>query len=960
MEPFGIGMVALAASGLATFGAFGLAFRQRRRRLAAAASSAAMAAASGTASGTAAGAGETPRASRSLFGSRRSARTAARAAARSMPERVETMAVRQAELGQRLDALAAQVAAAGAPEERLQAMAGQLLGLVRDKNATLDTALAGLDQLRARMRALEQMGEPAEARALLDGLAQRIETVEAAQSAQSVAGAAAEARLAALDGSGETATDFARAVAELGERLARLQEGRDAGLETALARLGPLETRLGALENGRSEGREALKRIDARLEALHGEGTATRTALAALKTEGQAAIQAAVQTATRAAVAPAEAVAADLARLHARHDEGAAAMAARFAALERDLAARDPEAIVDARIEARIEARIGTFDARLARAEAKAEEWAEGRAEDRKEDREALAAIAAQLATLHAARDATAEAVIARLGPVETRLAAFEAALAAADPQGALDRFAERLDSVQARMTGLEGAGRSATEVSERLADLYAQKDAAIEALVGRLAPLEARLAEIDPQGALDRFGERLEGVAARLALVEGAEDPVAEITARLAELHGQKDTAIEVLVGRLAPMEARLAEIDPQGALDRFGERLEAVQARLALIEGAEDPVAEITARLAELHAQKDTAIEALVGRLAPLEARLAEIDPQGALDRFGERLEGVASRLALVEGAEDPVAEITARLAELHAQKETAIEALVGRLAPLEARLAEIDPQGALDRFGERLEAVATRLALVEGAEDPVAEITARLAELHAQKDTAIEALLGRLAPLEERLAGVEGGVARVLPLAEDDPRVALAGLKARLGALDHAQEAVAVGLEALRAGLDARAAGEGAEAAAGAAATAALAEVVDGMTRLFAQKDAGLATLLARLAPLEDRLAAVEARPAALPAEETGAAVESAVEAAIESAVESARAEARAVAAQLAAVEAAAEASAALFADRISGLEASLPRPQGPAAAAPDGRDALIDTLRALPRVVSLHRD
>ena len=65
----------------------------------------------------------------------------------------------------------------GASEERLQAMAGQLLGLIRDKNATLETALAGLDQLRDRMRALEQMGEPAEARALFErarGAARRL------------------------------------------------------------------------------------------------------------------------------------------------------------------------------------------------------------------------------------------------------------------------------------------------------------------------------------------------------------------------------------------------------------------------------------------------------------------------------------------------------------------------------------------------------------------------------------------------------------------------------------------------------------------------------------------------------------------------------------------------------------------------------------------------------------------
>lgn len=145
MEPFGIGMTGLGLAGLSTLGAFGLAFRQRRRRLLKA-----------------------------------SAATPALREPRSLADRVEALGAAQAELGLRLDGLAER---AGAPEERLQAMAGQLLGLVRDKNATLETALAGLDQLRARMRALEQMGEPAEARALYDGLAARLDALAAAQAA---------------------------------------------------------------------------------------------------------------------------------------------------------------------------------------------------------------------------------------------------------------------------------------------------------------------------------------------------------------------------------------------------------------------------------------------------------------------------------------------------------------------------------------------------------------------------------------------------------------------------------------------------------------------------------------------------------------------------------------------------------------------------------------------------------
>ena len=97
-------------------------------------------------------------------------------------------------------------------------MAGQLLGLIRDKNATFETALAGLDQLRARMRALEQMGEPAEARALLERLDARLGELQAAEAART---AALEARIQALEGGG---------VAELAERLAKLAEAREGAL----------------------------------------------------------------------------------------------------------------------------------------------------------------------------------------------------------------------------------------------------------------------------------------------------------------------------------------------------------------------------------------------------------------------------------------------------------------------------------------------------------------------------------------------------------------------------------------------------------------------------------------------------------------------------------------------------------------------------------------------------------
>jgi hypothetical protein len=243
--------------------------------------------------------------------------------ARRLELRVEALEAEQA-------ALVARVGEAGPDgpaERRLQAMAGQILGLVRDKDASLATALAGLEQLRARLRLLEQMGAPAEARALFDGLGGRIDGLEAAR-------AAAEIRLAALEASGSP-------VAALAERLAELHAQRDAAAAAALARLAPLEARLGELEAGLAarDPREALARLGERLEALaarvaEGEGG---TAEAAARAEAQAI---AVQlVAARAADEGVRLFADRLALLEASLPRLSEAQAAMLAALERSRAA---------------------------------------------------------------------------------------------------------------------------------------------------------------------------------------------------------------------------------------------------------------------------------------------------------------------------------------------------------------------------------------------------------------------------------------------------------------------------------------------------------------------------------------------------------------------------------------------------------------------------------------------
>ena len=463
-----------------------------------------------------------------------------------------------------------------------------------------------------------------------------------------------------------------------------------------------------------------------------------------------------------------------------------------------------------------------------------------------------FAEISEQLTRLYAQKDATVETVFARLAPLEAKLAAL-------DPAAALDRFAERLEAVQGRVAALEAAENPFAEISEQLTRLYAQKDATVETVFARLAPLEARLAELDPAAALDRFAERLEAVQGRVAAIEAAENPFAEISEQLTRLYAQKDATVETVFARLAPLEAQLAELDPAAALDRFAERLEAVQGRVAALEAAENPFAEISEQLTRLYAQKDATVETVFARLAPLEAKLAELDPTAALDRFAERLEAVQGRVAAIEAAENPFAEISgAADPALRAEGRDGGDGVRPAGAAGGAARRSSTRRAALDRFAERLEAVQGRVAALEGAENPFAEISEQLTRLYAQKDATVETVFARLAPLEARLAELGQGLDRLAPLAEDDPRAGLDGLRLRIEALHWAQGETAAGLAALRRRRRGGATGE----------DGALAEIADRLTRLFAQKDAGLAAILARLVPLEARLAALEAAPGPRP--------------------------------------------------------------------------------------------
>ena len=135
-----------------------------------------------------------------------------------------------------------------------RAWRARCVDVIRDKNASLETALAGLDQLRNRLRLLEQIGDPAEARSLYENLAARINALEAADP---------------------------NPFAEISEQLTRLYAQKDATVETVFARLAPLEAKLAEVE-GQLASRDpaaALERFGERLEAAR---AAQEAAVAAL------------------------------------------------------------------------------------------------------------------------------------------------------------------------------------------------------------------------------------------------------------------------------------------------------------------------------------------------------------------------------------------------------------------------------------------------------------------------------------------------------------------------------------------------------------------------------------------------------------------------------------------------------------------------------------------------------
>ena len=190
-------------------------------------------------------------------------------------------------------------------------------------------------------------------------------------------------------------------------------------------------------------------------------------------------------------------------------------------------------------------------------------------------------------------------------------------------------------------------------------------------------------------------------------------------------EALGQAVAAADPAVERLAAgvEEIRAAQAVAAAGL---GERVEALRERVGLLEApAESPFAAVSEQLTRLYAQRDAGVEAMLGRLAEVEAQAAA-GCRGGSGRGSARWRrrGARSRRS------------PSSWPRLYAQRDAAIEALLERLAPVEAQL----------------EALGQAVA----AGDPAVErLAAGIAEARAGQAAAAVRLGERLSALE-RAAG------------------------------------------------------------------------------------------------------------------------------------------------------------------------------------------------------------
>ena len=137
--------------------------------------------------------------------------------------------------------------------------------------------------------------------------------------------------------------------------------------------------------------------------------------------------------------------------------------------------------------------------------------------------------------------------MLARLAPLEAKLAGIETEMGARDPQAAIAGLAERIERLQDGQGDLAerlaAASAAAVEpygaLSERVAELAARAEAASEEIAGRIAPLAERLEALETRGIEDEDAARAEAeeIAEQLIAMREAAERTALFADRIAML---------------------------------------------------------------------------------------------------------------------------------------------------------------------------------------------------------------------------------------------------------------------------------------------------------------------------------------------------------------------------------------------------------------------------------------
>jgi len=483
------------------------------------------------------------------------------------------------------------------------------------------------------------------------------------------------------------------------------------------------------------------------------------------------------------------------------------------------------------------------------------------------EDRRAseAAASAAQLAQRHAEFTASLaqatrwrDTLTAKLG---TATAALEEARKAreADAAAAAGHLARREAELQAT---LAEAVAARTAAGQTLADAEAAHQVTRQRAEADLAAAAERRAALDKQ--LDRESAARNALAEQLATAEAARHDADErhamewaaAAARLADMQARHEEAVAEHAAARAALELRLTaasaaleearEADAATAADHLARREAALGAELAEAiadrSALEQTLAAVQAAHQEARQRAEGDLAAAAERRAALEAQLArEAETRTALEGQLARAEAArhdaderrateqsaaASRLADVQAThEAAVAEHAAALAqavaartaveltladveavhrEARQQAETDLAAAAGRRAALEAQLArDAATRVALEEQLARAEAArhdADRRHTTE-----LAAATRRLADVHAQYETALSEHTAARAAFERQLADARTALDDAAEVRAADAAAAAGHLARREAELGAAVEAAAVREEELVARID-----------------------------------------------------------------------------------------------------------------------------------------------------------